>query len=111
VVTIRAVVERRQQIGVLRAIGFHRDMVQGVFLLENMFIGGLASVIGYSLALTFAYNLYRQVAADQGLPFLPPWPTLIAIGVGLFVSALFVAWLHSRQAAKIVIAEALRYQG
>jgi putative ABC transport system permease protein len=111
VVTIRAVVERRQQIGVLRAIGFHRDMVQGVFLLENMFIGGLASVIGYGLALTFAYNLYRQVAADQGLPFLPPWPTLIAIGFGLFASALFVAWLHSRQAAKIVIAEALRYQG
>lgn len=111
VVTIRAVVERRQQIGVLRAIGFHRDMVQGVFLLENMFIGGLASVIGYSLALTFAYNLYRQVAADQGLPFLPPWPTLIAIGIGLFASALFVAWLHSRQAAKIVIAEALRYPG
>jgi putative ABC transport system permease protein len=111
VITIRAVVERRQQIGVLRAIGFHREMVQGVFLLENMFVGGLASVIGYSLALTFAYNLYSQVAADQGLPFLPPWTTLIAIGVGLFASALFVAWLHSRQAAKIVIAEALRYQG
>ncbi|MGD9405822.1 MAG: FtsX-like permease family protein, partial [Anaerolineae bacterium] len=34
VVTIRAVVERRQQIGVLRAIGFQRGMVQAVFLAE-----------------------------------------------------------------------------
>jgi hypothetical protein len=35
VVTIRAVVERRQQIGVLRAIGFTREMVQNVFLFEG----------------------------------------------------------------------------
>ncbi|MGD9099216.1 MAG: FtsX-like permease family protein, partial [Anaerolineae bacterium] len=111
VITFRAVVERRQQIGVLRAIGFQQEMVQGVFLLENMFVGGLASFIGYGLALTFSYNLYLQVAADRGLPFLPPWPALIAIGVALFAATLVVAWLHSRQASKVVIAEALRYQG
>lgn len=109
-ITIRAVVERRQQIGVLRAIGFQRDMVQAVFLMENMFVGGLASFIGYALALTFSYNLYLQVAADQGLPFAPPWPTLVAIGVGIFAAALVTAWLHSRRATQVVIAEALRYQ-
>ncbi len=111
VVTIRAVVERRQQIGVLRAIGFQRGMVQSVFLLENMFVSGLGTFIGYALALTFAYNLYLQVAADQGLPFLPPWVTLIAIGAAVFAATLFTAWLHARQSAKVVIAEALRYQG
>ena len=111
VVTIRAVVERRQQIGVLRAIGFQRGMVQAVFLVENMFVAGLGTLIGYGLALTFAYNLYLQVAADQGLPFLPPWVTLIAIGLAVFAATLFTAWLHARQGAKVVIAEALRYQG
>ena len=109
-ITIRAVVERRQQIGVLRAIGFQREMVQAVFVVENLFVGGLASFIGYALALTFAYNLYLQVAADQGLPFAPPWPTLLAIGVGVFAAALVTAWLHSRRSARVVIAEALRYQ-
>ena len=111
VVTIRAVVERRQQIGVLRAIGFQRGMVQAVFLVENMFVAGLGTLIGYGLALTFAYNLYLQVAADQGLAFLPPWPTLIGIGLAIFVATLLTAWLHARQGAKVVIAEALRYQG
>jgi putative ABC transport system permease protein len=111
VVTIRAVVERRQQIGVLRAIGFQRGMVQAVFLVENMFVAGLGTLIGYALALTFAYNLYLQVAADQGLPFLPPWATLIGIGLAVFAATLFTAWLHARQGAKVVIAEALRYQG
>jgi putative ABC transport system permease protein len=111
VVTIRAVVERRQQIGVLRAIGFQQGMVQSVFLLENMFVAGLGTFIGYALALTFSYNLYLQVAADQGLAFLPPWATLIVIGAAVFAATLFTAWLHARQGAKVVIAEALRYQG
>ena len=111
VITIRAVVERRQQIGVLRAIGFQQEMIQGVFLLENLFVSGLGTFIGYALALTFSYNLYLQVAADQGLPFLPPWPTLIGIGLAILITALAVAWLHARESAKVVIAEALRYQG
>lgn len=110
VITIRAVVERRQQIGVLRAIGFQRQMVQGVFLFEGMFIAGLGTLIGYSLALTFAYNLYLQVAADQGLPFLPPWFALAGIGVAIIVTSLITAWLPARATAKVIIAEALRYE-
>ncbi|MDT8305367.1 MAG: FtsX-like permease family protein, partial [Anaerolineae bacterium] len=110
VVTIRAVVERRQQIGVLRAIGFTREMVQNVFLFEGAFIAGLATVIGYSLALTFAYNLYLQVAADQGLSFLPPWGLLSVIGVVTVITSLLTAWLPARATAKVTIAEALRYE-
>ncbi len=110
VITIRAVVERRQQIGVLRAIGFQRGMVQSVFLLESLFIAGLGTVIGYGLALTFAYNLYLQVAADQGLAFLPPWVVLAGIGAAIFAASLLTAWLPSRSTSKIVIAEALRYE-
>jgi putative ABC transport system permease protein len=110
VITIRAVVERRQQIGVLRAIGFQRRMVQGVFLLEGFFIAGLGTIIGYILALTFAYNLYLQVAADQGLAFLPPWPSLIGIAAAIVVASLLTTWLPARATANVTVAEALRYE-
>ncbi len=110
VVTIRAVIERRQQIGVLRAIGFQRDMVQGVFVLEGIFISGLGIIIGYSLALAFAYNLYLQVAADQGLAFLPPWLTLTGIAFAILIASLLTAWIPARSTSKVVIAEALRYE-
>ena len=46
VISARAVVERRQQIGVLRAIGFRRGMVQLSFLLESSFIALTAIVVG-----------------------------------------------------------------
>ncbi len=110
VVTIRAVVERRQQIGVLRAIGFSKGMVQNVFLFEGIFVSGLAAIIGYGLALTFAYNLYLQVAADQGLAFLPPWGALAGIGVAIIAASLLTAWLPARATAQVVIADALRYE-
>ena len=76
-----------------------------------MFIAGLGTLIGYGLALTFSYNLYLQVAADRGLAFLPPWATLFGIGLSILVSMRFTAWLHALQGVKVVIAEALRYQG
>ena len=41
-----AVVERRQRIGVLRAIGFRRRMVQLSFMLESSFIALTAIVVG-----------------------------------------------------------------
>ena len=46
VISARAVVERRQQIGVLRAIGFRRGMVQAVFLIESSFIALTSIVAG-----------------------------------------------------------------
>lgn len=110
VITIRAVVERRQQIGVLRAIGFQRGMVQSVFLFEGLFVAGLGTLIGYALALSFAYNLYLQVAADQGLAFLPPWPALIGIAAAIVLSSLLTTWLPARSTTHVTIAEALRYE-
>ncbi|MHB8577024.1 MAG: ABC transporter permease, partial [Dehalococcoidia bacterium] len=52
VVAFRAVVERRQQIGMLRALGFQRGTVALSFLLESTFIaifGILAGVVGATL--------------------------------------------------------------
>ncbi len=57
VVSARSVVERRQQIGVLRAIGFRRGMVQACFLLESSFIALTAIVVGTALGLAVGYNV------------------------------------------------------
>ena len=44
VISARAVVERRQEIGVLRSLGFQQGMVQVAFLLESSFISLLGIV-------------------------------------------------------------------
>ncbi len=110
VLAVRSVVERRQQIGMLRAIGFERGMIQGTFLLDSMFVATLGIVIGFVLGMSFAYNLYTQVVADQGLAFDPPWPTLALVVVGAFLASLLMTYFPARAAARTTIATALRYE-
>ena len=64
-ISARAVVERRQQIGVLRAIGFRRGMVQAVFLIESSFIALTSIVVGTVLGLLLAENIVRDSRSSR----------------------------------------------
>jgi putative ABC transport system permease protein len=115
VVTARAVVERRQQIGVLRAIGFQRRMVQASLLVESSFIALSAILIGATLGLIVAYNVIngsRSLYADSGttLAFTVPWLTLALIFLAVYAVALATTLIPARHAARVYPAEALRYQ-
>ena len=70
VISARAVVERRQQIGVMRAIGFRRQMVQAAFLLESSFVALTSIVVGTVLGLMLAWNIVddQRAAAELGEP-------------------------------------------
>ena len=59
VISARSVVERRQQIGVLRAIGFRKRMVQACFLLESSFIALTSIFIGTALGVVVGHNSSR----------------------------------------------------
>ena len=113
VISARSVVERRQQIGVLRAIGFRRRMVQWSFLIESSFLALTSIVLGTILGLAVAYNVVhdsQQQPSWSNLTFDPPWTTMILIFVLVYVVALATTYVAARRAARIYPAEALRYQ-
>ncbi len=109
----RAVVERRQQIGMLRALGCGRHLIQGAFLLESFLVGVLGSILGIVLGLILANNIFAANFFEQyqtGLTFSIPWQQLgIILGVA-FLASLLGALLPAWQAGRIAPAEALRYQ-
>jgi putative ABC transport system permease protein len=113
VVSTRAVVERRQQIGMLRALGYRRSMIQLSFLLESSFIALLGVVIGTVLGLILSYNAVADIRSDEGIDtitFAIPWAqTLIILGLTYFFS-LLATYIPARQASRIYPAEALRYE-
>ena len=114
VISARSVVERRQQIGVLRAIGFQRGMVQLSFLLEASFIALTAIVVGSALGLTVARNVIAD-SADQpsyqgALHFAAPWTHLAVVFVLVYAAALLTTLAPAARAAHVHPAEALRYE-
>ncbi|BCL78569.1 ABC transporter permease [Ktedonobacteria bacterium brp13] len=106
VITSRAVVERRQQIGMLRALGFSRSLVWRSFLLEACFVIAVGLLIGATLALFLAYQIARVTYQDFPLPLGP----IALILLSAFLAALACTILPARQAARLYPAEALRYE-
>ena len=111
VVSLRAVVERRQQIGVLRAIGYRRRMVQLSFLLESSFVVLLGVAIGVGLGTVISYLIVREIQQDiETIRFSIPWLQIVAIIAVAYIFSLATTFLPARQASNIYPAEALRYE-
>jgi putative ABC transport system permease protein len=111
VIAFRSVVERRQQIGVLRAIGFQRSAVATSFMIETAFLVGLGGFAGTVLGLVLARNLFTSDdVGSSEVAFVIPWGILAVIVVLTNVAALVTTWIPARQAGRIAPAEALRYE-
>ncbi|WP_069802741.1 ABC transporter permease [Thermogemmatispora onikobensis] len=109
----RAVIERRQQIGMLRALGCSRRLIRTAFLGESVLVAVLGSLIGLVLGLLLASNLFAANFFERyqtGLVFVIPWGQLaFIIGLALMAS-LVAALLPAWQAGRVTPIEALRYQ-
>lgn len=113
VISFRAVVERRQQIGMLRAIGYQRSMVMLSFLFESSFIALSGILIGFVLAVSLSYVLFTSGGIDEsaeGAGFIVPWLQLVAISAVAFLASLAMTVVPARQASRVAVAEALRYE-
>jgi putative ABC transport system permease protein len=110
VIAFRSVVERRQQIGVLRAIGYQQAMVSLSFMIETAFIVGIGSLAGTLLGVLLSRNLFTSDEAASSADFLIPYNLILVILVATVAVSLLMTWVPSRQAARISPAEALRYE-
>ena len=111
VIAFRSVVERRQEIGMLRAIGFKRGAVALGLLLETSFITILGIVSGIALALLLCFNLFdSEEFATIDLALIVPWWQVLLIAAFAYGASFLMTVIPSRQASSVAIAEALRYE-
>jgi putative ABC transport system permease protein len=111
VIAARSVVERRQQIGMMRALGFQGGQVRLVFLIESSFIALLGIGVGVALALGFSGTLIENIREGiPGMEYRVPWSALVLVVVVGYAASLLTTYLPARQASKVYPAEALRYE-
>ncbi len=107
-----SVLERTQQIGLMKALGMRRRDVGRLFKLEAAWIGFLGGVLGSGLALllgTLANPWISDMLSLSGshLLIFQPWSFAAVIG-GLMLVAVMSGILPSRKASKLDPIEALR---
>jgi putative ABC transport system permease protein len=112
VISFRSVVERRQQIGMLRAIGYQRSMIAASFLLESIVIATLGIMSGVVLAVILSRNLITggMLGGQEFETFVIPWTTIVLVIAAGIAAAGLLTWIPARKASTVPIAEALRYE-
>ena len=114
---VMAILERRREIGILKALGAADSDVQQLFFVEAGVMGFLGGILGVTLgwllgrALTFGTNVYlhRQNLNSIELSSVPWWLVLSGLIFAVLVSLAAGLYPASR-AAKLNPVDALRYE-
>jgi putative ABC transport system permease protein len=109
IITSRSVLERRQEIGMLRALGFTGSQVRRIFFIEMSFTLLLGALIGLACAIVVTYGLWFSIIRDLNYPYVIPWGEIGILLAVSYLVALLATAAPIRRSAKVAPAEALRY--
>ncbi|TCT21996.1 FtsX-like permease family protein [Thiobaca trueperi] len=111
-----AVVRRRQEFALLRALGLDRASLRRGLLAEGAVLGLIGGLIGVTLAYLLTALAFRLIGGDLGAGFFrgiaptlrfEPLLTLVYLTLGV-LAGLGGAWLPAREAARMIPARGLR---
>lgn len=111
IVTARSVLERRQEIGMLRAVGYSRKDILRMLYVEIYFTTTLGVLVGTAIGV---FTSYGVVASTPGLDalgvrFRIPWLDLAEILLLVYVAVFLATYAPARRGSKVPPAEAVRY--
>jgi putative ABC transport system permease protein len=104
---LRAVVERRHAIGVMRALGYRRRGVMAGLMTEAVLTASIGVVVGVAAGTVMGYLFLLQFA--EGNPFGLDGPSMFtALGL-VYGSVILVTLWPAWRASRLPPAEAVRY--
>jgi putative ABC transport system permease protein len=110
IITLRAVHERRLEIGMMRAIGFKKRGVIGAFFMEASFIALMGIFIGTLLGIALGFNIWYDGFRPENFDFYIAWPRIIVVTLIAYGATAALTIVPAFMASKIAPAEALRFE-
>ena len=112
VVLVRAVRERRRQLGMMKAMGIASSAVRNTFMVEAAFIGIQGVALGIGLGLLSSWQvLTKSTAFEDNLSFAIPVDWLVALTVIAVLASLGAGVIPAIRAGRTAPAVALRVTG
>jgi putative ABC transport system permease protein len=105
-----AVVERRKDIAILRAVGAGRGAIASVFLVEGLVVGAVGTVVGIPLGVLLSRLTLHIVSQTLVSLFLVVAIQRLMISPGIIISALGIGLGASLVSVAIPIRDAIRVQ-
>ncbi|GIK85587.1 MAG: ABC transporter permease [Burkholderiales bacterium] len=110
-VLVVSVVQKRREIGILRAMGASRARIQRVFLLQGAIVAVIGSAVGMALALAMTVVFLDVARNADGTPLfelhVSPW-LFVGTALGAIVCGLLAAYAPAQRAAALDPAQAIR---
>jgi lipoprotein-releasing system permease protein len=112
------VIEKKKDIGVLRAMGANTKSILRVFMFEGMLVGALGTVAGLALGLIVCflqinYNFYPLDPLKYVVDAMPVeviFSDVIAIGAASFILTFLAAFYPAKKAAKLNAIESIKWE-
>ncbi|OYZ02405.1 MAG: hypothetical protein B7Y42_02660 [Polaromonas sp. 28-63-22] len=110
-VLVVSVVQKRREIGILRAMGATRGQVLRIFLLQGAVVGAIGSLLGLVLALGMIWLFTTFVRGSDGQPLFNialQASTAVQVALIATVCGVLAAIAPARRAARLDPAQAIR---
>jgi putative ABC transport system permease protein len=106
------VIERRREIGVMRAVGAQSRTILSLFVMEGTLQGLLSWLVSFPVALLVARPLARQLGQtmiEVDLDYAFNWPAVLIWLVAVTIIALLSSILPARKATRVSVRESLAF--
>ncbi|MSP64676.1 MAG: ABC transporter permease [Bacteroidetes bacterium] len=112
------VISKRNDIGLLRAIGMKKKIIEKIFRLQGLLVGSIGTTVGVIFGLLICYlqetlQLYKldsSVYIISAIPVNVKIEDVILISIISIILSFIASVIPSKSASKIVPIEALRYE-
>ncbi len=113
-----AVIEKRRDIGILKAMGITNKHVGNIFLLQGFVVGVAGAVLGTGLGLGLVYlqKHYHLFPLDptvyiiSAIPVEVRWLDLLVVSAAAIILCLLASRYPAKRAAQLVPVEAIRWE-
>jgi putative ABC transport system permease protein len=107
---IMSVLERKREIGILRAIGTSKTQVIGMIIGEALILGFIGLITGLAIGVMFS-NYFIDIMSFVGfaVPLTIPYTILLYVALASIIISVASAAYPARKAATMNVVEAIRY--